>query len=101
MHVRLPADRGRVSQFGRHEAHRESDVPLRFSRRTSGTDLRKHGGGAQRPAPRTKVLGAVARAEPFVEIVVDIARRQVAPAAPAALESKEACSGCTELPLHE
>src|SRR6185503_9752588 len=73
----------------------------RFSRRTSGTDLREHGVGAQRSAPRPKVLGAVARAEPFVEIVVDIARRQVAPAAPAALESKETCSGCTELPLHE
>src|SRR5262245_4974501 len=84
MDVRLAANRRGVAELRGDEPHRERDVALRFALAAAWTELGENCRGAQRPAPRAKILRAEASNTP-AEIVVHIARGDRVPCAVATI----------------
>src|SRR3954468_396836 len=101
MDVRLAANRRRVAELRRDESHRHGDVPLRFALVARRAELGQHGRGAERSTPRPKVLRAEVRPEPLVHVVVDVARREVAPAPVGIAIAKESRAWRLELARHQ
>src|SRR5690348_12942898 len=79
MDVRFSADGWRVAELRRDEPHGQRDVSFRFRRRLGRPELREYGCGSKRAAPCAKILRAVP-ADSMPQILVDVARRQQAPA---------------------
>src|SRR4051812_15135774 len=101
MHVGLAADRRRVAELRRDESHGHGNVSLRFALVARGAELGQHGRGAERSTPCPKVLRAEVRSEPLVHVVVDVARREIAPAPVGIAIAKESRAWRLELARHQ
>ena len=78
VHVRRPADCRRVSELRRDEPHRKRHVSLRVGRGTWRPQLGEHRCGAQRSAPRAKILRAVPTDAPL-EVCIHVSRSDRSP----------------------
>src|SRR5258708_10308069 len=100
MHVRRPANRRRITQFGRDESKHGRDIAPRFPIAQCRAKLRKDWRSPQRAPPRAKVRRAEADVERRMQVRVDVARREVAPAAVLAI-AKETRAGRSQVARHE
>jgi len=81
MHVGGATDRRGVPQLSGDEAHRRRHVSFRLGDARWWAELREHGGGTERSAPRAEILGAERHAKPLVQVLVHVARGEVVPSA--------------------
>src|SRR5258708_4003115 len=100
MHVRRPANRRRITQFGRDESKHGRDIAPRFPIAQCRAELRKDWRSPQRAPPRAKVRRAEADVERRMQVPCDVARPEGGPAAVLRI-AKETRAGRSQVARHE